>query len=88
MDLKEIGWKGLDWYILGIEKAADSCEPGDESSSSINSEKFLDQLKICWLFKQGSAPWKELTGNKPFRRLYMWGVYLFCNSLLSDSLTS
>jgi len=42
MDLKEIGWKGLDWYILGIEKAADSCEPGDESSSSINSEKFLD----------------------------------------------
>ena len=88
MDLKEIGWKGVDWCISAQKKAADSCERGDEFSSSINCEKFLDQLKNCQLFKQGSAPWKQLTGNKPFWRLYMWDIHLFCNSLLSDSLTS
>jgi len=41
MDLREIGWKGVDWIHLAQNR--DSCEHGNESLSSIKDE-FLDYL--------------------------------------------
>ena len=36
---------------------ADCCECGNEPSSSIKSEEFLDQMRIGQLLKKDSAPW-------------------------------
>jgi hypothetical protein len=35
------------------------CEYGNEHAGSITGRKFLNQLDISQLLKQGSAPWKE-----------------------------
>jgi hypothetical protein len=40
MDLKEIGWKGVDWIHLG--QLAGSCECGNATVGSIKGGEFLD----------------------------------------------
>jgi hypothetical protein len=58
MDLREIGWKGMDW----IDPAQDmgqlegSCEHCNEPSGSIKCWEVLEWLHIWRLLKKGSAP--------------------------------
>jgi hypothetical protein len=43
MDLREIGWEGVDWIHLAQDiPVVGSCEDGDEPSGSIKGGKFLD----------------------------------------------
>jgi len=47
---------GLDSSGSGQGPVADSCERGNEPSSSIKGEKFLDWLRDYEFFKMDSAP--------------------------------
>jgi hypothetical protein len=43
MDLREIGWKVVDWiHLAGQVLVVDSCEHGNEASVSIKGRIFLD----------------------------------------------
>jgi len=43
MELGEIQWEGVDWIHLAQDRTSGgSCGYGDESSSSIKGEEFLD----------------------------------------------
>jgi hypothetical protein len=58
MDLREIGWDGVDWVDLVQDKGPleGSCEHGDEPSGSIKCWEVLEWLHNCWLLKKGSTP--------------------------------
>jgi hypothetical protein len=45
MDLREIGWDGIDWIDLA-QAVEGSCEHGNEHSGSINAGKFLSSCTI------------------------------------------
>jgi hypothetical protein len=40
MDLKEVGWEGMNWIYVAL--VADSCEHGNELSGSLSGGEFLD----------------------------------------------
>jgi hypothetical protein len=42
MELREIGWEGVDWIWLRIEKTGGPCEHGSEPSFPIKGGEFLD----------------------------------------------
>jgi hypothetical protein len=43
MDLREVGWKGVDWiYLAQNRPVAGSCENCNEISCSINDRAFFD----------------------------------------------
>ena len=54
MDLQEVGW-GIEWIWLMIRTGGGFVQ-GNEVPHSIKSGEFLEQLRICWLLKQDSAP--------------------------------
>jgi hypothetical protein len=58
MDLREIGWDGMDWIDLaqGRDQWEGSCEDGNEPSGSIKCWEFLEWLHNWQLLKKGSAP--------------------------------
>jgi hypothetical protein len=39
------------------------CERGNEPAGSITGRKFLNQLDVSQLLKEGSAPWKRASTN-------------------------
>jgi hypothetical protein len=49
LDLREIGWGGMDWIDLA--------EHGNEPSGSIKCWKILEWLRNWRLLKKDSAPW-------------------------------
>jgi hypothetical protein len=57
IDLREIGWSGLDWSGSGDGPVEGSCEHGNELSGSIRCWEFLEWLQNGQLLKKGSAPW-------------------------------
>jgi hypothetical protein len=58
MDLREIGWDGVDWVDLAQDRDhwRGSCEHGDEPSGSIKCWEVLEWLHNWRLLKKGSAP--------------------------------
>jgi hypothetical protein len=58
MDLREVGWSMAGSVLLMIGTGGGCCERGNEPSSSIKCGQFLEQLRICWLLKKESAPWR------------------------------
>jgi hypothetical protein len=56
MDLREIGWDGMDWIDLAQDRdtVEGSCEHGNELSGSIKCWEILEHLQK--LLKKGSAP--------------------------------
>jgi hypothetical protein len=59
MDLREIGWDGVDWmdgYGSEWGPVEGSCEHGIESSGSIKCWEVLEVLHNWRLLKKGSAP--------------------------------
>jgi hypothetical protein len=58
MDLREIGWDGVDWVDLAQDRGPleGSCEHGDEPSGSIKCWEVLEWLHNWWLLKKDSAP--------------------------------
>jgi hypothetical protein len=58
MDLREIGWDGVDWigYGSGWGQVEGSCEHGIEPSGSIKCWGVLEGLHNWRLLKKGSAP--------------------------------
>jgi hypothetical protein len=59
MDLREIGWEGVDWMHLAYDKGtvASCFEHDNEPSGSIKGGGFLDKLSDCQLLKKDSVPW-------------------------------
>jgi hypothetical protein len=55
MDLREIGWDGMDWIDLAQDKGPvdGSCEHGNEPSGSVKCWEVLHDWR---LLKEGSAP--------------------------------
>jgi hypothetical protein len=53
IDLREIGWHGVNWVNLALEG---SCEHGDELSGSIKCWEVLEWLHNWQLLKKGSVP--------------------------------
>jgi hypothetical protein len=53
MDLREIGWDGMDWIDLAQDRG--SCERGNEPSGSIKCWEVLEWLHNWQLLKKGSA---------------------------------
>jgi hypothetical protein len=58
MDLREIGWGGMDWIDLAQDRASGegSCERGNEPSGSINRWEVFELLQNWQILKKGSAP--------------------------------
>lgn len=54
-DLKEIGWKGVDWIDLGQE--AGCCEHGTMNHWGGGGAGFLDKLRNFRPFKRDSDPY-------------------------------
>jgi hypothetical protein len=54
MDLRQIGWDGVDWIDMAQDMAQveSSCEHGIEPSCSMKCWEVLE-----WLLKKGSAPY-------------------------------
>jgi hypothetical protein len=55
MDLREIGWDGMDWINLAQDRDQWS-EHGNEPSGSIKCREILEWLHNWRLLKKGSAP--------------------------------
>jgi hypothetical protein len=57
IDLREIGWDGMDWINLAQDRdpVKGSCEHGHELSGSIKCWEVLELLKNWRLLKKGSA---------------------------------
>jgi hypothetical protein len=56
MDLREIGWDGVDWHGSGQGPVEGSCEHGIEPSGSIKCWGVVEGLHNWRLLKKGSAP--------------------------------
>jgi hypothetical protein len=56
IDLREIGWDGLDRSGSGEGPVEDSCEHGDEPSGSLKCWEVPEWLQNWQLLKKGSAP--------------------------------
>jgi hypothetical protein len=55
IDLREIGWGGMDWMIwLRIGTSGGSCEHGNEPACSIKFWKILSNSKL-WFLKEASV---------------------------------
>jgi hypothetical protein len=50
-------WYGLDSFGSGEGPVADSCEHGNEPSSSIKYLEVPEYLRNWWLFKKDSTSW-------------------------------
>jgi hypothetical protein len=57
MDLREIGWGGMDWIDLAEDRDQWRGEYGNEPSGSINCWEVLEWLYNWQLVKKRSAPW-------------------------------
>jgi hypothetical protein len=65
MDLKEIGYDGVDWIELDQDDStAGLGELGNEPSGYIKDEKSFDKPNYYHLLKNGSATWIRPTGGK------------------------
>jgi hypothetical protein len=58
IDLREIGWDGIDWIDLGQDNGPveGSCEHGDEPSGSLKCWEVPMWLHNWQLLRKGSAP--------------------------------
>jgi hypothetical protein len=56
IDLRGIGWDGLDRTGSGWGPVEGSCEHGDEPSGSLKCWKILEYLHNWQLLRKGSAP--------------------------------
>jgi hypothetical protein len=56
MDLREIGWSGLDGYGSGLGPVKGSCEHSIEPLGSVKCWEVLEGLHNWWLLKKGSVP--------------------------------
>jgi hypothetical protein len=56
IDLRDIGWDGMDWIDLAQDRDQGSCERGNEASDSIKRWEVLEWLHNWQLLKKGSAP--------------------------------
>jgi hypothetical protein len=57
MDLREIGWDGMDWVgLIWLRIGTSSCKHGNEPSGSIKCWEVLEWLHNWHLLKKGSAP--------------------------------
>jgi hypothetical protein len=58
MDLREIGWDGMDWIDLALDRdqRKGSCQHGNEPLGSIKCWEVLEWLHNGQLLKKGSAP--------------------------------
>jgi hypothetical protein len=58
MDLREIGWSGMDWINLAQDRGQwqGSFEHGNEPSGFIKCCE-IEYLTDRWLLKKDSAPW-------------------------------
>jgi hypothetical protein len=61
MDLKEIGWEGVDWINLAEDRDEwqPFCEQGNDPLDSIKCLEFIDQLSNCYLLRKDSLPWNQ-----------------------------
>jgi hypothetical protein len=58
MDLRGIGWGGMDWIALAQDRdQLRALVHGNEPSGSIKCLEILEYLRNWWLLKKGSAPW-------------------------------
>jgi hypothetical protein len=55
IDLREIGWGGMDWIDLAQDREG-SCEHGDEPSGSLKFWEIPEWLHNWQFFRKGSAP--------------------------------
>jgi hypothetical protein len=54
-------WIGLIWLRIGNGSGVIVLEVrSKEPSDSVKRGEFLDQLRICWLFRKDSAPCSQL----------------------------
>jgi hypothetical protein len=58
MDLREIGWRGMDWIDLA-QAVEGCCEHGNEPSGSVKCWEILEQMNNCQLLND-SAPSSQL----------------------------
>jgi hypothetical protein len=56
MDLREIGWDGVDWIDMPQDRDQWKGEDGNEPSGSITYWEVLEWLLNWQLLKKGSAP--------------------------------
>jgi hypothetical protein len=56
LDVQEVG---LDRSVSVLGQVAVTCECGNEPLGSIKCEKFLDQLRKCYILKKDSASWNK-----------------------------
>ncbi|PNF15776.1 hypothetical protein B7P43_G10443 [Cryptotermes secundus] len=58
MDLREIGWDGMNWIDLADDKrpVEDSCEYGNEPSGFIKCWEVLEEMHSWRLLQKGSVP--------------------------------
>jgi hypothetical protein len=56
IDLREIGWDGMDWIDLAQGPVEGSCEHGDEPSGSLKCWEVPEWLHNWQLLRKGSAP--------------------------------
>jgi hypothetical protein len=56
MDLREVGWGGVDWIVLP-QNMATSLEHGNDPSDSIKCWEILEKLSDWRLLKKSSPPW-------------------------------
>jgi hypothetical protein len=58
MDLREIGWGGIDWVhqTQDMGQFEDSCKHGNEASGFIKCLEIFEFLSDCWLLKKESPP--------------------------------
>jgi hypothetical protein len=61
MNLRETGWKGVDWIYLVV-----SCEHSYETFGSIRSKEFLDWLSEQQFISQEGLCSRELVQNWSF----------------------
>jgi hypothetical protein len=63
MNLREIGWEGVDWIHMAqdIDQCLALVNMVNKPSGSIECWEFLVWLSNCWLLKKYSAPWKLIS---------------------------
>ena len=61
-DLREIGWKGMDWTYLAQDthKLAGCCEQCNETVGSTKLRELLEQMRNYFLLKKNFGPWSLL----------------------------
>jgi hypothetical protein len=57
-DIKQTGCNGVDWiHLVRLKISGSSCESGNETSGSVKTRVFLDEVTSNQLLKKDSATW-------------------------------